>query len=60
MGDLADRQMLLSLDGDQECSCCGIRPLSPDECEVIDLEVVCMDCAETYHPAVYARRTREP
>lgn len=57
MGDFTDRQKLLALpDVDQTCeSCDAVVPVA--DCDVVDGEVVCIDCMATYYPATYARRT---
>lgn len=52
-----DAAKLAALEGEQVCASCGATELNPDDCEVYDLEVVCMDCLYTYHYPVYARRT---
>lgn len=59
MGDFIDRQKLMSLVGDQECEWCGAKDLPVESVDVVDGEVVCIDCVATYHPKVYARRTGE-
>jgi recombinational DNA repair protein (RecF pathway) len=60
MGDFGDQQKLLALDGGMhECACCGSE-YPVEAVDVVDGEVVCIDCVHTYHPGVYARRTGEP
>jgi hypothetical protein len=52
---VADYQALMALDGEQTCSCCGIRVM-PEGADVFDREVFCMDCLSAYHPNVYRAR----
>ncbi len=59
MSDRLDQAKLMALEGEQTCECCGVTPLRPEDCDVVDGEVTCMDCVHTYYPAVYARRTGE-
>lgn len=49
MNDVEDYKKLTALDDLQECSSCGIDDISPDNCEVFDGEVMCLDCFESYH-----------
>ena len=57
MTDRIDWLILLALDGDQTCGCCGRVGVPTGDVDVVDGEVTCLDCVATYHPEVYARRT---
>ncbi len=56
MGAFNDRQILEALEGEQKCTCCGIEPISPEAVDVLDGEVICIDCMECYHSEVYLHR----
>lgn len=55
--DSLDQRTLDGLAGDQTCSCCGAAELPVEAVDVVDLEVVCIDCVAAYYPAVYERRS---
>lgn len=52
-----DYIMLMALTGAQDCSCCDAKGIPVENVDVLDHEVVCLDCMATYHEAAYKART---